>query len=147
VSVVAVWTSITRVHAFQAIAVTRTITIDRHTHETFAPPGSALPATTSTQAYAEWERDTGASQTTIPRDTTVHLGLLTLPVGPYCGAECHGLTVRNGIAYSALNQLAYGYSWPAFPHRYSHRMNWIFLDASTGQMIVGFLQQRQGGPQ
>src|SRR5215467_10883445 len=66
-------------------------------------------------------------------------------VGPYCGAECHGLIVQNGIAYSSLNQLAYGYGWPAFPHRQSHRMNWLFLVASTGQMINGVLQRGSSG--
>jgi hypothetical protein len=48
------------------------------------------------------------------------------------------------MAYLALNQLAYGYSWLAFPHRHLRRMSWIFLDANTGQMITGVLAREPG---
>jgi len=144
VSVVALWTSIDHANAIRALAVKTTITVEPGIHETFAPPpADAAPAMTAAEAWAGWERhaEIPANTTAIPANTTVQLGLLTLPVGPYCGAECHGLIVQNGIAYTALNQLAWGYSWPAFPHRHSHSMNWIFLDASTGLMIEGVMAQ------
>jgi hypothetical protein len=60
-------------------------------------------------------------------------------------AECPGLIAQDGIAYQALNQLAYGYSWPAFPHRHTGQLNWTFLDASTGQMIEAVLAREPGG--
>jgi hypothetical protein len=132
----AVWTGIDHAQAIRAMAVSATITIDPGIRETFAPPpASAQPAMTAELAWAQWEQHAGATTTTIAPNTTVQLGLLTLPVGPYCGAECHGLIVKSGIAYQTLNQLAWGYSWPAFPHRHTGQMSWIFLDASTGQMI------------
>jgi prepilin-type processing-associated H-X9-DG protein len=142
VSVIAVWTSINRVRAIDAIAATTTITVSV---DTFAPPpADAAPAMTATQAWLQWA---GGDQTTIPHGTTARLGLLPVLVGPYCGRECHGLIVRHGIAYSSLNRLAYGYSWPAFPHRHSHRMNWLFLDASDGQMINGCCSDHLEVPQ
>ena len=72
------------------------------------------------------------------------LALLRVPIGPYCGRECDGHPVRDGIAYTALNQLAYGYSWLAFPHRHPKKRNWIFLDANTGTMIIGTVSREPG---
>jgi hypothetical protein len=104
---------------------------------------------TAALAWAQWEQHAGATITTIAPNTTVQLGLLTLPVGPYCGAECHGLIVENGIAYTALNQLVYGYGWSVCPPGSTLpalRCNrWIFLDASTGQMIDGVLNVQGPG--
>jgi hypothetical protein len=141
VGVVAVWTSIGHAQAIRAMAVTTTITIDPASHETFAPPPSdATPAMTPLQAYAQAAQESGGGTVrAIPADVTVRLGLLTFPVGPYCGAECDGYKVQNGIAYHALNELAYGYSYSvckpgsALPARRCIR--WTFLDASTGQVI------------
>jgi hypothetical protein len=48
-------------------------------------------------------------------------------------------TVKDGIAYRALDQLVYGYSWLAFPHRHSLLRDWWFVDANTGRMIIGVL--------
>ena len=147
--VAAVLTGIGHAQAIRAIAVSTTITVDPGIHETFAPPAaSAQPAITAALAWAQWEQHAGATITTIPSNTTVQLGLLTLPVGPYCGAECHGLIVKNGIAYTVLNQLAYGYRWSVCPPGSTLpavRCNsWIFLDASTGQMIDGVLPAQCG---
>lgn len=124
--------------------VSRTIRVNPDTHETFAPPpADAAPAMTATEAWAEWEKETGGTNTTIAAGTTVQLGLLTQPVGPDCGAECHGLIVHNGMAYQALNELAYGYSWSVCPADSTlppiDCVRWIFLDASTGKMINGRL--------
>jgi hypothetical protein len=64
---------------------------------------------------------------------------MTFPVGPYCGIECSGYVVQNGIAYHALHELAWGYS--SYDCRVgSHRSarqctEWTFLDATTGQVI------------
>jgi hypothetical protein len=56
----------------------------------------------------------GSSGTTIPSNVTVQLGLLTLPAGP-ANADTSGLVTSNGTAYTALNELAYGYSWHSCP--------------------------------
>jgi hypothetical protein len=145
----AVWTGINHAQAIRAMAVSATITIDPAIKETFGPPpASAQPAMTAALAWAQWEQHAGATNTTIAPNTTVQLGLLTLPVGPYCGAECHGLIVKNRIAYTVLNQLAYGYRWSACPPGSTLpavRCNsWIFLDASTGQMIDGVMPAQCG---
>jgi hypothetical protein len=141
---VAVSIAIGHAQATQAMAISSTMTVGV---DTFAPPPSdAVPALTAAQAWAQFEHHASGTITTIAPSTTVRLGLLTVRVGPYCGAECHGLIVRNGIAYQALDQLAWGYGWLAFPHRHSKRMNWVFLDASTGQMINGVLNRPPGGP-
>ena len=95
---------------------------------------------TPLQAYAQSEHESGGGTVTaIPADVTVQLGLLTFPVGPYCGAECDGYKVENGIAYHALNELAYGYSYsvckPGLTMPARRCIRWTFLDASTGHVI------------
>jgi hypothetical protein len=138
VAVFAVWTSVNHARAFDA----NTIRIPG-TEIVFAPPPQgAVPAMTARQAWARFTR--GERSTAIAPGTTVQLGLLTLPIGPYCGRECAGHPVRDGIAYTALDQLAYGYSWLAFPHRHLKNRNWIFLDASTGKMIIGTVSREPG---
>jgi hypothetical protein len=51
--------------------------------------------------------------------------------------------------YSALNQLAYGYRWSICPAGSSlpaiQCTSWIFLDASTGKMIIGVSGRGSGG--
>jgi hypothetical protein len=134
------------------MTLTTTISIDPASHEIFAPPPSdAMPAMTPLQAYAQSEHESGGGTVTaIPADVTVQLGLLTFPVGPYCGAECDGYKVQNGIAYHALNELAYGYSssvckpGSTLPDRRCIR--WTFLDASTGQVIDMVLNLAGGRP-
>ncbi len=111
--------ALTRLGAAQAIRTTAlpaTITIGPDVGETFAPqPASAAPSLTAAQACARWRQQVGGDDTMIPGDATVQLGLLTLPVGPDCGADCSKLTIKNDIAYTALNELAYGYSTPCSP--------------------------------
>ena len=140
--VLAVWMSVSHARAIEAIAVTRSIRING-TENVFAPPPpGAMPAMTAGQAWAA--SSVGQPDKEIGPGITVHLGLLTSPIGPYCGVECNGWIVENGIAYRALHQLAYAYSWQAFPHRHLNARNWIFVDANTGQMITGVLAREPG---
>lgn len=123
--------------------VTSTITINSQIGMTFAPaPAGAAPALTADQAWAQEAAAEGSSGTTIPPGVTVQLGLLTLPVGP-ANAESSGLVTSNGTAYTALNQLAYGYSWHSCPMSTLPNatlppnpcIEWEFLDANTGHLI------------
>ena len=139
-----------------ASAVQTTITIDPHDGETFArPPSKASPPLTAQQAWAQFIQSstTGSGGTAIPSTVTAQLGLLTLPIGPDCGATCSGDPVQNGIAYRSLNQLAYGYSWPGGTCGGSNPVNpappvpcteWLFIDANTGHMI-DWTEQLQAG--
>src|SRR5215470_17405056 len=104
-----------RARVITASAVQTTITINPHVGETFAPPPAKASAPlTAQQAWAQFIQSstTGSGGTAIPSTVTAQLGLLTLPIGPDCGATCSGDPVQNGIAYRSLNQLAYGYRWP-----------------------------------
>ena len=107
------------------------------------PPPGTVPGVTARQAWARLSG--GEHHKAIAPGSTMLLGLLTVPIGPYCGRECDGHPVRDGIAYTALDQLAYGYSWLAFPHRHLKARDWVFLDANTGHMIIG-VQAREPGP-
>ncbi len=109
---VAVSASIGRAEAIRQAMLGTTIT--GNSVVTFAaPPSDAMPALTPEQALRQSEPSPGSRVNSIPAGVTVKLGLLSLLVGPYCGAECSGLIVRNGLAYQELNQLAYGYSRPS----------------------------------
>lgn len=135
--------ALTRIGPAQAIrttAVPAAITVDPDVGETFAPPpADAAPALTAAQAYSQWQQQVGVADAGVPADATVQLGLLTLPVGPDCGAECSNLTIKDGIAYTALNELMYGYATPCSPEATSSApgpcLDWTFLDASTGMEI------------
>src|SRR5713101_7534793 len=119
---------------------------------TFAPaPTGASPALTAEQAWADYVKVAGGS-TSIPSVANVQLGFVTWPSGladaPNAGSE----TISNGVAYLALNELAYGYSEPspcppqnniATPGESSAASNssfscidWLFVDANTGQQIM-----------
>jgi hypothetical protein len=119
-------------------AVTATITIAPDIGEIFAPaPASARPALTAQQAWAEYtHHDASYRKAPIPSSVTVHLGLLTLPLGPSGpgGSE----------AYTARNELAYGYSWHSCPASRNPRVRklppnpcteWNFLNANTGHQL------------
>jgi len=143
VSGIAVWTSVGHARAFQAMApVTRATRIDG-TENVFAPPPyGATPAKTAKQAWPAFFAPNGADKKA--PGATIQLGLLTSPVGPYCGVSCDMWTVKDGIAYRALDQLVYGYSWLAFPHRHLRSRNWVFVDANTGKMLFGVLAREPG---
>jgi hypothetical protein len=131
--------------AIRATPVSATITVDSNNNVTFAPPpADAAPAMTAEQAWANMDN------TSIASDTAVQLGLLTVRVGADCGAECeNGNIAQGGMVYSALNQLAYGYRWSICPAGSSlpaiQCTSWIFLDASTGKMIIGVSGRGSGG--
>jgi hypothetical protein len=144
VSVIAVWTSVSHARAFQAMApVTRATRIDG-TENVFAPPPyGATPAKTAKQAWPAFFSPDGGDKNS--PGAMVQLGLLTSPVGPYCGVSCDMWTVKNGIAYRALNELVYGYSWLAFPHHNPHARDWWFVDANTGKQLFGVELRPPGG--
>jgi len=141
-----------RARVITASAVQTTITINPYGTTFAPPPANAAPALTAQQAWAEFilSSTVGSGGTAIPSGTTAQLGLFTLEVGPAanCGPGCSKLIVQNGTAYSALNQLAYGYSYPSTcvggndinPLPATSCTQWIFLDANTGHMIVGMEQ-------
>jgi hypothetical protein len=58
--VISVWTSIDRAQAIQAMAITKTITIDPAVHETFGLPSDAALAITPSQAFSQYELEMGA---------------------------------------------------------------------------------------
>ncbi len=128
-------------------AVPAPITIDAQLGETFAPaPRSAAPALTAQQAWLRYAHHVGSKVTTIPSHTTVRLGLYTQPAGPAFLPGTSRLPKSHGEAYIALNQLAYGYSWHScplyvggpgmLPPPPTPCIEWLFLDANTGQMII-----------
>ena len=178
VSLVAVWTSIDHTKAIRSLAVKTTITPQASAVRaqaitasavqttvtlndygaTFAPPpANASPPLTVQQAWAQFIQSStvGSGGTAIPSGTTVQLGLFTFAVGPSSGCgttNCNKLIVQNGTAYSALNQLAYGYSYRStcvsgndmHPLPPSPCTQWWFIDANTGHMIIG-MEQFQAG--
>jgi hypothetical protein len=88
-----------------------TITIDPNIGETFAPaPADAAPKLTALQAFAQQRRLRGRSVIPIPSGVTVKLGLLTILAGP-TNPHTGKVVTKDGIAYAALNELAWGYSW------------------------------------
>ena len=126
-----------------AAPVASTITlVNSNPPETFAPPSpSAAPALSAQQAANAYAAALGDPSTTIPSNVSVSLGSVTIPVGPDCGSQCeNGNTVSNGIAYSALNELAYGFSVPTCPQGSNlpadQCTRWLFLDANTGILII-----------
>jgi hypothetical protein len=109
----------------------------------FAPPrADAVPRMTAGQVYASFSRALGAPRDKwgIPANTTVQLGLFTLPVGP---------GINGKQVYRERNVLAYGYSWQACyassvrnakPKSPKTCREWIFSNANTGAMIVQTFQ-------
>lgn len=116
----------------------RTITIDPHVGETFAPPpADASPRLSAQQAWAAYTKvDTSYTSPEIPSNVSVRLGLLTLPLGP---------SGPNGAeAYTAHDELVYGFSWHNCPVSRNPRVRklppnpcreWNFLDARTAKQI------------
>ncbi len=124
----------------RAAPVTTTVTIPG-TDEVWAPPpANAAASLTADQAWAKFSAAQG--ETSVPPGTSVQLGLITDPVGPYCGGECDKLLTMDGISYLAYNELAYGYYWRACTDNSTSELdcqNWFFLDANTGELITGAL--------
>jgi len=135
--------------------VPSTITIDPQIGITFGPaPQDAAPKLTALQAFKRYERVGEVRQVpSIPSNVTVKLGLLTVPVGPADAPGASKLAKKNGIAYTMLNQLAYGYSWhscPASRNPYVQTLpanpciEWNFVDANTGKQIIETYQMQPG---
>jgi hypothetical protein len=138
----------------------RPIMINSSTGETFAPASSETPAVTAAQAWAAFAHG-GSNQLSkaIPAGTTVQLGLVTLPVGPADAPGAARLTHSDGEAYTALKELAWGFSWkqcgpvvvpvrlpgssPAPVPKPSDCTEWLFLDAKNGKQIDLTWQQKQ----
>jgi hypothetical protein len=138
-----------------------TVTIDPQIGM-FAPaPSGVSPKLTALQAFKRYERVGEVRQVpSVPANVTAKLGLLTVPVGPADAPGASKLTKENGIAYTALNQLAYGYSWhrcPAFSEPASSVapsptasstanpcIEWNFVDANTGKQIIETFQVPPG---
>jgi len=144
-----------RARAITASAVQTTITLNDYGATFAPPPANASPPLTVQQAWAQFIQSStvGSGGTAIPSGTTAQLGLFTFAVGPSSGCgttNCNKLIVQNGTAYSALNQLAYGYSYQStcvsgndiHPLPPSPCTQWWFIDANTGHMIVGMEQFR-----
>jgi len=137
-----------RAHGGTASLAPAPIVIDPSVGDTFAPaPAGAAPALTAAQAWAQYARVNGDSAT-IPAGLSAHLGLVSVPVGPANPDDLDqaGLATSNGTAYSALNELAYGYSSPTGSCPMSRNplnpgpvgkscIAWTFVDANTGQLI------------
>jgi len=121
-----------------------TVTINAKLGETFAPaPPSAAPALTAQQAWLRYARHVGSDRTTMPSGVTARLGLYTQPAGPANLPGTGSLPKSHGEAYIALNKLAYGYSSHSCPVPQGFAplppnpcIEWLFLDANTGQMII-----------
>jgi hypothetical protein len=136
-------------HALAASDTEReTIMINPQIGMTFAPaPTSAAPKLTGQQAWAQYLRHLASPHTGIPSGVHVQLGLLTLPVGPASLPGTNGLPKSGGKAYTALNELAYGYSSPSggsgcatlnprlTPPPDARCISWTFLGANTGEQI------------
>ena len=132
--------------------VTNTVVVNVASGSTFAPaPTGASPALTAEQAWADYVNVAGGS-TSIPSAANIQLGLVTWPSGPADAPSADSETISNGVAYLALNELAYGYSEPspcppqnniAAPGESSAAssssgscIDWLFVDANTGQQIM-----------
>jgi hypothetical protein len=149
--------------ALQAEATRRgpVITIDSGLGETFTLTPARHPALTASQAWARFARfGNNRMPKAIPARVRPRLGLFTLPAGPADAPGTSMLTKKNGEAYTALNELTWGYSWhecgpvmppvplpgstpaPAPSPSPDHCTEWLFLDANTAAQIVQTTQQQ-----
>lgn len=105
----------------------------------FVPaPRGARPKLTPQQAWANYTKvNTSYRTSAIPRNVSVHLGVLTEAIGP----------TRPGgsVTYLPDNELVYGYSWHSCPESQGPPgatlppnpcIEWNFLKADTGRQIV-----------
>jgi hypothetical protein len=138
-------------HAVTASPVADTIVVNAASGATFAPaPTGASPALTAEQAWADYVKVAGGSAN-IPSGVNIQLGLVTWPSGSADAPGASGETIVNGVAYVALNELAYGYSEPspcrptfleapgqpsAASSSSGSCVDWLFVDANSGQQIM-----------
>ena len=144
---VAAWVVTHRADSLRSTPVSTTKTIPIINAKWAPPSPGATPAMTVEQAWKKW-----GNGLPVPLGTTAQLGLITQSMGSRsrCGFACDGLPVRNGIAYRALNELAYGYYWaycgPDSSRPASQCWDWTFLDANTGKLITGANYKSPRGP-
>jgi len=131
--------------AVTASAVSTTIVVNTANGATFAPPpANASRALTVEQAYADYAQVPGGPAS-IPAGYTTQLGLVTEPSGPADAPGAANEQTVNGVAYVVLNELAYSYSatvsCPPSTNPFvtnspgASCIDWIFVDANTGQLI------------
>jgi len=125
----------TRTAKSTAARMTTTITFGK-IGDTFGPPPVGVrPALTAQGAWARFAHPRSRSFP-IPAGTTVHLGSLTVVIGP---AGPHGK-----VAYKVRGKLAYGYSYHQCPTSQAPGgtiapnpcIAWAFLNADNGNLIV-----------
>jgi hypothetical protein len=112
-----------------------TVTINPGDGITFAPAPSANPGISAEEAWAQYATLNGSDRTTIPDIMTVQLGLLTIPL--------EGASPYPGEQYEAQDQLTWGFSWHSCPVTSGDVspspnpcIEWLFLDGTTGEMII-----------
>jgi hypothetical protein len=132
-------TSVTLTHAStsaRATPVGEAVTIPGTAIQWAPPPADADPALTADQA---WTAEFSPDEPGVPDGTTVQLGSLTDAIGEYCGASCDSWQTVDGISYRAYHQLAYGYYWRACTDSQAELdcQHWEFIDANTGEYIMG----------
>jgi hypothetical protein len=130
------------------------ITIDPGVGETFTLTPARHPALTASQAWARFAQDgNNRMSKAIPARVHPRLGLFTLPVGPADAPGTSKLAKKDGEAYTALDELTWGYSWhecgpvmppvplpgstraPAPAPTADHCTEWLFLNANPGAQI------------
>jgi hypothetical protein len=114
------------------------------------PRKNAAPKLTAEQAFARYEQvDNGHTHGGIPSYVTVYLGIPTWSVGPASDPDTDNFTKKDGIAYTALNELVCGYRWRACPPSRNPNVATLpanpciersFLDANTGNQIYDTFQ-------
>lgn len=130
--------SISTIHRTTSVAPRGTpavIVIDGAVGEKFEPT-SATADMSADQAWSVFATQNALDTTAIPSDVTSMLGYLTLPVGPGKPSE-----------FTANDELSWGYSWHSCPPNMgrvpvqAQCTEWVFLNASTGDLIDQTWQQ------
>lgn len=125
----------TRTAKSSSARMTTTIAFGKK-RDTFGPPQpGARPALTAQQAWARFAHP-GSRSSPIPSGTTVHLGSLTVVMGP--------VGLHGKVAYRVRGELAYGYSYHQCPTSQAPGgtvpanpcIAWAFLNANNGNFIV-----------
>jgi hypothetical protein len=105
---------------------------------TFRPVGTAAPTfvVSAADAWAQYATMNGSDQTIIPSSVDVYQGFLTMPVG----AGAPGLfEALNRPVWAYVSDSCYVPTMEDAPPDTICR-EWLFLDATTGEMIVGTWQ-------
>jgi hypothetical protein len=144
--------AVSSAHAGAVSRINSTVVVNAASGATFGPaPDGASPALTAEQAWTDYVDEAGGSES-IPGNVTIQLGLVDWPSGPADAPSAGNETISSGIAYIALNELAYGYSEPSTcpPSSYLQApgesstaqpssnscVDWLLVDANTGQQIM-----------